>query len=279
MKKQLQLLLMILFVFSMLITKAQDSNDGKIVVEITKDINGEKKTFKGEYENAEQMRADPNYQEFAGEDDGFNSWFDDEGSEKDLHFHLDQLKNLRSGSFNFGFDDEEGSTRIFKHLHGEDAEEGTGFFQFDNFDMAEHEEDMKALGIEMQALIERLGESEDGSVFVLTLKSIKVTEVDGDEFGKKGEVRENNKLELEDLRFSPNPSPNGRFHVRFRVPEENELNIKVFNLEGKEVYNRYFERFGGTYSESIDLSGQKEGIYLLEISQGNRRVTKKIIIN
>lgn len=95
---------------------------------------------------------------------------------------------------------------------------------------------------------------------------------------KKGEVNKNSKLELEDLSFYPNPSTTGRFKVRFKVPQEKELSIKVFNLDGKEVYNRYFERFGGTYSESIDLSGQSEGIYLLEISQGDKRITKKIVI-
>ena len=101
----------------------------------------------------------------------------------------------------------------------------------------------------------------------------------GDEFGKKGKVNESDLLELEDLTFYPNPSKNGKIKVRFSTPSENNLSIKVSNLEGKEVFSRYFESFSGRYAETIDLSGQKEGIYLLEISQGKKRLTKKLVVD
>ena len=70
-----------------------------------------------------------------------------------------------------------------------------------------------------------------------------------------------------------------RLLKNFTLPEEGELNIRISNLEGKEVFSRYFERFGGTYSEMIDLSDQKDGIYLLEIISGGNKEVKKIIIN
>jgi hypothetical protein len=277
MKIQVSLLLSFILLAGFNLT-AQDEKESKITVEITKEINGEKKTFKGEYENAEQMKADPNYQEFAGEEDNFNFLFDGDESE-DAFFRLDQLDNL-SKSFGFGFhldDDDEGNS-IFKHFGFDDEEGSSGFFHLDDMDLGEFKEHMKKLEIEMQGLMESLDDDGKNHVFVFT-KTIKIVDVDGNEFGKKGEVSKSNKLELEDLSFFPNPSSDGRFKVRFRVPDEDEMNIKVYNIEGKEVFNRYFERFGGTYSESIDLSGQSEGIYLLEISQGNKRMTKKIVID
>lgn len=276
MKRQIQLALIAAFAMSIMLAEAQDKKDGKITVEITKEINGEKKTFKGEYENEEQMRADPNYQEFAGDDDDFNVWFSPDDYDHDFFIDIDRLKNADKSFFNFHFGDEdEGGVKIFRHFDGDSS----GFLHLDGWDMEEYSEHMEKLSEEIKDMMQRFGTDDDDRVYVITSKRIKVLEVDGDEFGKKGEVAENNKLDLSDLNFYPNPSSNGRFKVRFSVPEEGELSIKVFNLDGKEVYNRYFERYGGLYSETIDLSGQQEGIYLMEISLNKRRLTRKIVIN
>ncbi|WP_462254188.1 T9SS type A sorting domain-containing protein [Ekhidna sp.] len=272
-------ILALAFLLSMTCSAIAQDDDNKIVVEITKEINGEKKTFNGEYNSTEEMKADPQYQEFAGDEDGFNFWFDsDSGS--DVFLHLDQLKNRSGSGFNFfhGDDDEDDSNIFF--FKNFDSDSSNSFFDIhlDGMDLEEYKEKMKELGIEMDMLFDKLDEANSSKRFqVITMKRIKITDV-GDEFGKKGRVDKNEELELEDLVFYPNPSPNGRFKVRFQLPEEGELSIKVSNLEGKEVFSRYFERFGGTYSETIDLSGQKEGIYLLEIAQGKNRVTKKVVI-
>ncbi len=267
-----------LFLSGLFLGNAQDEKDGKITVEITKEINGEKRTFKGEYENVDQMRADPNYQEFADEDEGFSFWFDRDGDE-DVFLKLDQFDQFgKSFQFGFGGSGLQGFNML-KHFNLDSIhDQNFNFFHFDADDWDGHEESIERLQDQMQELLENLGEEGNSRVFLFGSKRIKVLEVEGDEFGKKGKVSESNLLELDDLSFYPNPSSDGRFKVRFRVPKEDELNIKVFNLEGKEVFNRYFERFGGLYSESLDLSGQKEGIYLLEISQGKDRLTRKIVI-
>jgi len=257
----------------------QSNDEGKIVVEITKDINGEKKTFKGEYNSAEEMRADPNYQEFAGEEGGFNFWFDGDMDE-DAFLRLDQLRNKNHSFFKYFYGDEEddGQGFFFRHL---DDDSVNGFFNFhlDHIDMDDFRERMDQFREKMESMMESLHDEDgDKRAKVIAFKRVKITDVE-DEFGKKGMVDEDNKLELEDLAFYPNPSSNGRFKVRFSVPREGELSIKVSNLEGKEVFSRYFERFGGVYAEMIDLSGQSEGIYLLEISQGRKRLTKKIVID
>ncbi|WP_425389426.1 T9SS type A sorting domain-containing protein [Ekhidna sp.] len=257
---------------------SQQDEDGKIVVEITKEINGEKKTFKGEYNSTEEMYADPNYREFAGDNQDFNFWFDHDRDE-DVFLHLDQLKDQGHSFFKyFGDEEDDAGNFFFRHFDGDSVD---GFFNLhlDDMDMEAYREHMKKLGIDMEEMLNRFQSDDDKRhVQVFAIKRIKITDVE-DEFGKKGKVDESNLLDLEDLSFFPNPSSNGRFKVRFSVPDEADLSIKVSNLEGKEVFNRSFERFGGTYSEIIDLSGQKEGVYLLEISQGRKRLTKKIVIN
>lgn len=256
------------------------TDDGKIVVEITKEINGEKKTFKGEYNSTEEMYADPNYQEFSGDNNQFHFWSDD--GDANAFFHMDHLKDMQSNLFKF-FDGDNGNNQFFFHDFDDDSTSGGLNFHFDHFDSEEFTEEfrekMQDLGIEIEALVDEFS-SKDGDkrVKIITLKRIEVSEV-GDEFGKKGKVNKSDLLELDDLTFYPNPSKNGKIKVRFSTPLESDLSIKVSNLEGKEVFSRNFDRFSGTYSETIDLSRQKEGIYLLEIAQGKKRVTKKLVVD
>ena len=113
---------------------------------------------------------------------------------------------------------------------------------------------------------------------VFILKSINISD-DVEEFGKKAEVKPSQKLVLEDLTYFPNPAPNGRFKLKFNVEEAAELEIKIYNLEGKAIFNRYFEQFRGQFSETIDLAQQKEGIYMLEITKDGKRLTRKIAID
>lgn len=290
MKQKLIILMMALLVTGGIDLQAQVKTEGKIKVEITKEVNGEKKTFKGEYNSTEEMKADPNYQEFAGTDEQFDFWMDGDFDEDKMSLHLDHLKGL-SKSFKF-LDDEDGN--LFLRHFGDKEDDGSFFFRhfdgdsserfldlhFDDLDMDEYNEKIKELGLDLEVLFDKLHDDDPSHrVKILVYKNVKISDVSGDEFGKKGKVAESSKLVLDDLTFSPNPSSNGRFKVRFKVAEEKELNIRVYNLDGKEVFNRYFERFGGTYSETIDLSGQSEGIYLLEITQDGKRLTKKIAIN
>ena len=252
-------------------------DEGKITIEITKEIDGEKKTFKGEYNSREEMYADPNYQEFAGDDNQFHFWSDDGA---DAYFDMDQLDDMRQHMFQF-FDGDSGANTFYFHDFDDDASSRFRF-HFDSFDSDEFTEELQEkledLGIEIEALVDEFSSDKGDNTFkIIAFKSIRVSDV-GDEFGKKGKVSKNDLLELEDLSFYPNPSRNGKINVRFSTPSESDLSIKVSSLDGKEVFTRYFERFSGTYAETIDLSGQKEGIYLLEIAQGKRRVTKKLVV-
>lgn len=247
---------------------------GKITVEITKEIDGEKRTFKGEYESTEEMKADPNYQEFSDSDTQFHFWSDDEDAS--MFFHFDDDKELQNGFFKIFSDDEDGN---FIQMHGFGLDSSDSFsFNFDTQQFSEDlKEKLKDLGVEIEEWSNQLDRRTDRKIKIISFKQIEVTEV-GDEFGKKGKVNDSNLLTLEDLAFYPNPSPNGRLKVRFSTPTEDELRISVSNTEGKEVYSRYFDQFSGVFSETIDLSAQKEGIYLLEISQGKKRITKKLIV-
>jgi subtilisin family serine protease len=78
----------------------------------------------------------------------------------------------------------------------------------------------------------------------------------------------------------PNPF-NSRTIIRFEIPENEKVTIKLFDLLGREIQtivNDYFE--AGNYSVILDLSKNKDivsGIYFYQLSTKNFTKTKKMI--
>jgi plastocyanin len=87
-----------------------------------------------------------------------------------------------------------------------------------------------------------------------------------------------NKLELERMKFSPNPS-SGKFSLEFKNKTMDALNIKIYDLNGKEVYNEDVKNFDGHYKNEIDISSEDSGTYFLRISQNNKELVRKLVIN
>ncbi len=131
---------------------SQTDERAEITVKITKEINGEKQFFKGEYNSVEEMKTDTNYQAFTGEDHDINFWFDDD--EEEVFLYLDQSKNHLKSFFHFFDGDEEEANRFhFKHF---DRDSVDGFFDRHLNDMEELKEQMKKMRMELDVLIDRL---------------------------------------------------------------------------------------------------------------------------
>lgn len=284
----------LLVVGSACTTQAQDDKK-KITIQITKEVDGETKTFKGEYSSEEEMRNDPAYLEFKGDDDDVNVWFDgSHGMDKIIQLHRGNGTN----AFSFSFDDDNffDFDKHFKHFrHGQG---GPNAFFFGDDDavidlrgwnseedeeelaekMEELEEKLKGLDKDLQKeIMESMKEMQEMHSFPKRINrtGISIEEV-GDDFGKKGKVAESEKLDLDDFKFMV---MRNRLNVRFMMKEEAELSVKISNEDGRDIYNRYFEKFGGHFSDDIDFSQYSEGKYLLEIQQGKKRLTRKIVID
>ncbi|MFT4834961.1 MAG: hypothetical protein ACI83W_002221 [Marinoscillum sp.] len=265
---------------------AQEKNE-QVKVIIIKDVDGESKTFEKSSDSEDDMRADKELDEFMGEDHSF--WFSsseegrrsielmrDEMGKKSFFFELDEEGNgpnnfrflADSGAFKFsGLDDlEDRLPELMEQLEGP---KGMAF----NFS----DEDVEEIVKRFQQRAEE-GDAFSKRIEVIVIKKVKISE-DVEEFGKKGQVKTNEKLILEDLSYYPNSTADGNFRLKFKTPTDGELAVKIYNIDGKEVFNRYFEKFSGLYSERIDLTQQKEGIYLLEITQEGKRLTRKIIVD
>jgi hypothetical protein len=276
-------------------TQAQQDDDKKIKIKITKKIDGETKSFEGEYANEEEMRSDPAYKEFAGDENEFTVFFD---GEHDFERIIKRHGGSGNHAFSFSFDDEDGPMRHLKNfkfdqggpnvfwLGDDDAHDMKGF-NSEEFEkkltekMKELEEKMKGLDKSMQEDILKsimdIEKMHSDMMMPHRMKRGGVSIEDaGDSFGKRGVVEAKDKLELDDVNFM---IMNKRLNLRFKVKNEGEMSVKISNESGKEIYNRYFEKFSGTFNDNIDFSQYSSGKYLLEISQNKKRLTKKLVID
>ena len=256
-------------------TQAQES-EGQIKIKISKDVNGERSTFEGTYESKEQMEKDQAYKDFAGDDD--NSFFFQFGDEHGGQIDLDQFKS--GGNFFHlfsGEDDDSNQLHVIRPGQSDLHDKMKSYLEeldarMEDIREGVFDEDFRG---ELDDLLDEI--NNNSFSFGIT-KTIKVTAVSEDDFGKKGMVKSSELLELDDLSFYPNPSK-GKLNLKFRTPSEGELRVNVYDLEGRQVYGNHYGSFGGYYQDHIDLTNQQEGIYLLEIKLDGKRLTKKILLN
>lgn len=86
-----------------------------------------------------------------------------------------------------------------------------------------------------------------------------------------------NNLSASQLSYFPNPS-NGKFHLKFTVSANEDVMVKVMDILGNEVYKEKIMDFNGVYDNQIDLTGKEKGIYVLQILQKKKVLSRKILI-
>ena len=79
--------------------------------------------------------------------------------------------------------------------------------------------------------------------------------------------------------FSVYPNPNnGEFTIEFNASNSGDVNIDVYDIRGRSVYNKLYENSSNRFTEKINLGSVQSGMYLLNVNDGNRTITKKIIV-
>ncbi|MEL6987644.1 MAG: PDZ domain-containing protein, partial [Bacteroidota bacterium] len=81
-------------------------------------------------------------------------------------------------------------------------------------------------------------------------------------------------LKVEDLTVFPNPNV-GLFNVQFELAEFGDVEISVFDAQGKRIKYRNLVGFQGQFNERFDLGAQPSGNYFLMLKQGERVMTRK----
>src|SRR5690606_339389 len=79
------------------------------------------------------------------------------------------------------------------------------------------------------------------------------------------------------LSIYPNPS-NGVFNIELDA-KAGMVSYAVYNLEGKLISQNNVNHAGGKFSQKLNLSHLPTGTYVIQVSNGAEKVSKKLIIN
>jgi hypothetical protein len=84
-------------------------------------------------------------------------------------------------------------------------------------------------------------------------------------------------LEEDGLLIYPNPN-NGEFTINLKATSSNSVSIDVLDIRGRKVFNKNYS-VNGSLNQTINLGSVQSGMYLINVQDGDRKVTKKIIVN
>lgn len=79
-----------------------------------------------------------------------------------------------------------------------------------------------------------------------------------------------------DLSIYPNPN-NGEFNIEFNPKSGEAITIEVYDIRGRIIYNKVYSS-ASRFEEVIQLNNAQSGVYMLTISDGAEKVTKKIVV-
>ncbi len=86
-----------------------------------------------------------------------------------------------------------------------------------------------------------------------------------------------NDLRLERLSIAPDANRNA-FQLQFSLLQEGETIIRVYNAAGRMIYNYDLGKFSGEFTDQVNLSQNGAGNYFLEVRQGSKSASKKLIL-
>lgn len=89
----------------------------------------------------------------------------------------------------------------------------------------------------------------------------------------------NDNLLANNLVIFPNPN-NGEFTISFdsNIASDDDVKIEVYDISGRLIYNNSFVKESAIFNEKIILNDATSGVYIANISSGNRMITHKIIV-
>ena len=79
------------------------------------------------------------------------------------------------------------------------------------------------------------------------------------------------------LKVYPNPN-NGTFIVEMNDASEKEINLELFDIRGRSIYKKTYQNTGN-FREELQLSNLQSGLYILNVSDGFKKSTKKMVVN
>ena len=81
---------------------------------------------------------------------------------------------------------------------------------------------------------------------------------------------------LEQVSVYPNPN-NGSFTVELQSNTLNTVSIDIYDIRGRKIHKQAYTN-NGNFKQVIELGNIESGLYLMTVSDGQRKTTKRIIV-
>lgn len=282
-----------------------NTDEGKVKLKVIMKKGNDETTFEKTYDSYEDMRNDPDLDKYGININGFG--FNGGSGQPRFHFRngpgqsfwkesfemdIDSLKNsvkgmikgFGPGLFSFGFDEDNlidmdslMQRFNFRHDGGQFFFNGAPTVDLDSLsDVLKNKFGAMRFDFDDDAFNSfSFGRDDDDIKVISRLKVVvRSAKKEDQEFAGTDEMES---LELRDINFYPNPS-DGRFDVELQTGNDANIQVSIIDPEGNEIYNQLGRPNAGQYDFRVDLSHQKKGIYIMKVTQNNKALTKRVII-
>lgn len=86
----------------------------------------------------------------------------------------------------------------------------------------------------------------------------------------------NEDFELNDFALFPNPN-NGNFNLQFNSNSGRDINVDVYDISGKLVFENKYDATS-RFDKQIALNNVTTGIYIMKVNDGDKTITRKLIV-
>ena len=80
----------------------------------------------------------------------------------------------------------------------------------------------------------------------------------------------------ENISIFPNPTK-GEFEVKFSDTWTGNVDLDVIDIFGRSVYNQILNNSTGSSSHEVNISSNNDGVYIVQLVQGDKKSMYKII--
>ena len=80
----------------------------------------------------------------------------------------------------------------------------------------------------------------------------------------------------ENISVFPNPN-RGKFNIKFSDVWDGDVDCEIIDIFGRPIYNNVLNNISGSSSHNIDISSRNDGVFILNLVQGDKKTMFKII--
>lgn len=250
--------------------------NGKIRIQVTKEMNGKKEVFDQIY-SAEGLTENQKQALIERVTDSLTT-----DSDKNMRMRVkvdrenDKAKNIRKKKI---ITEKEIDAEIENDIDHEidiEIDDDDMHFNFDgkDFDLHDFQNKIGDLGRtlqfkfdEIEPKLKKWGEDMEPHFKKFT---------DGDIFDIDGGF--NSSKTVKSLNAYPNKPSNNKLNVKFLAPEKGDVTITVTDINGKEIGKEKIKDFSGEYIGQIELKGIVKGTVFVTVVQGADGTVKRVVL-